>query len=126
MSHFLADAYKKTITLKQDVYSQIVQKERHHITLSKANLEINDVVVFQSESDEMMNAKHPSSSKETWAMFTTKESYSLGGKTLCVYGFITLESLPQKLITMANKYYLLNAELVKEQIEALDIKVDAL
>ena len=126
MSHFLADAYKKTITLKQDVYSQIMNKERHHIILGKFDINIDDVIVFQSESDEFMNAKSPLTSQDTWAMITTKEVLKFSTNSLAVYGFITLESLPQKLITMANKYYSLNAELVKEQIEALDIKVDAL
>jgi hypothetical protein len=126
MSHFLADAYKKTVTLKQHVYTQIQNKERHHITMSTANIEVNDVIVFQSESDEMMNTKHPEASRDTWTMITTKESYSMGGKTLCVYGFITLEGLPQKLVEMANGFYKRNGELVQEQIDMVKRGVEML
>jgi hypothetical protein len=125
MSHFLSDAYRETITLKQHVYTEILNSERHHLCMSKANININDVIVLQSEHDHMLNAQHPETAKNTWTIITTKESYQMGGKTLCIYGFIKLEALPNKLVEMANRYYELNAELVKEQIETIDLKMNA-
>ena len=126
MSHFLADAYKKTLTLKQLTYSEIKTKERHHITLSEAKLSVSDVVIFQSESDELMNAKHPESARDTWAVITTKESFNFGGRLLCVYGFNAIEDMPQKLLEMANSIYEANISLQDSNIKMIKAGVEML
>jgi hypothetical protein len=126
MSHFLAENYKKTITLKQLTYSEIQTKERHHITIGKADLCVSDVVIFQSEADELLNAKQPSTARDTWAVITTKESFNFADKTLCVYGFNTIEDLPKKLIDMANSIYNANVSLSESNQKMMQAGVEYL
>ena len=124
MSHFLADKYRKTITLKRLAYSEIKTKERHHITVSKADLSVSDVVVFQSENDEMINAKHPEAARNTWAVITTKETFAFADKMLCVYGFNTVDDLPHKMLDIANSIYQANVSLQESNVKMMQAGVE--
>jgi hypothetical protein len=126
MSHFLAENYKKTITLKPLTYSEIQTKERHHVTNGKADLCVSDVVVFQSAADELLNAKHPNSARNIWAVITTKESFNFADKMFCVYGFNTIEDLPRKLIDMANSIYKANISLSESNQKMMEAGVEYL
>jgi hypothetical protein len=126
VSHFLAENYKKTITLKPLTYSEIKTKERHHITIGKGDLCVSDVVIFQSQFDELMNAKHPQSAQNTWAVITTKETFKFDDRLLCVYGFNTIEDLPKKIIEIANSIYQANISLSESNIKMLQAGVEYL
>jgi hypothetical protein len=126
MSNFLVDKYKKTITLKQLIYSEIKNRERHHIAISTAALSVDDVVIFESEADQMLNAQHPVSAKNTWAIITTKETFAFADKMLCVYGFNSIDDLPAKFIDLANNIYKANISLQESNIKMMHAGVELL
>jgi hypothetical protein len=124
MSHFLSDSYKKTLTLKHATYTEIKTKERHHVTLKDASLCVSDVVVFQSENDQIANAKNPQTKTNNWAVITTKETFDFGGRLLCVYGFNTVEDMPYKLLKMANSIYEANISLQESNVKMMQAGID--
>jgi hypothetical protein len=119
MSNFLADKVKKTITLKELQYSQVKNRDRHHLAFASSKYEVGDVIVLQSESNEMMNARHPNSAINIWALITTKEVFPAGENLLCIYGFTSLEDMPRKLLDIANSIYQANCELVDFKVSAM-------
>lgn len=120
MSHFLTDRLKETITLKQLVYSEVEAGERRHLVMSSAKLQVDDVVILQSETDALMNQKHPSSARDTWVIITTKETFAIADKKLSVYGFINVCEMPAKLMRLANNIYEANVELSQQQVKMME------
>jgi hypothetical protein len=126
MSHFISEKYKQTLTLKRAIYGEIQRKERHHFALSVAKFAVDDVIVLQSEDDELLNAKHQASAKNTWVVITTKEVFAMGEKLLCVYGFISLEDLPPKFLDIANNIYQANISLQESNLKMIQAGVEML
>jgi hypothetical protein len=112
--------------LKQLIYSEIKNRERHHIAISSAALSVDDVVIFESEADQMMNAQHPATARNTWAIITTKEMFNFADKVLCVYGFNSIDDLPTKFIDVANNIYKANISLQESNIKMMQAGVDLL
>jgi hypothetical protein len=102
MSHFLADKLKKTITLKDEIYLQIAKKTRRHLALSGEGLKVGDVVELQSTFNELDNSKNQKSAITIWALITTVEVFSMPPRTLTIYGFTSVDELPEVMLDMVN------------------------
>jgi hypothetical protein len=102
MSHFLADKLKKTITLKDAIYLQVAKKTRHHLALAGENLKVGDVISLQSNFNALSNSKNPKSAITIWALITTVEVFSMPPRTLTIYGFTSVDELPDVMVDMVN------------------------
>jgi hypothetical protein len=126
MSQFLQHKFKERLTLKRAIYSEITRKERHHLALSHSNYEVQDVVLLQSEDDEMMNAKHPNAAQDYLVMITTKEIFRFGDKSIIVYGFTGLNDLPASIIQVMDSVYRANVSLSESNEKMLQAGIEYL
>jgi hypothetical protein len=126
MSQFLQHKFKELLTLKRAIYSEITRKERHHLALSHSKYDAQDVILLQSEDDELINAKHPAAAQDYMVMITTKEVFRFGDKSIVVYGFTGLNDLPASIINVMDSVYRANVSLSESNEKMLQAGIEYL